>query len=230
MTKIPMALRLAIEAGDVPAVVKMPIYSREAKKDVIAYSWKDMGFTKSEVEEDLREGNYNYMNKGLFQKVYLDDERTQPLVVNNQFIYKQINAWGDSYRLKEFYAGARASELNPDAGWQNTFIQVKKGVRNSASGPINMSNEVSDSRIIPFFTTIETDQNVVPSETEEDVDDYVDQPASETSTETVADTIPLRDGNIYNINTDAVTGEQLLAMGYNSEEANQILEKFCPFK
>ena len=229
MTKIPMALRLAIEAGDVPAVVKMPIYSREAKKDVIAYSWKDMGFTKAEVEEDLREGNYNYMNKGLFQKVYLDDERTQPLVVKEQFIYKQINAWGDSYRLKEFYAGARASELNPDAGWQNTFIQVKKGVRNSASGPINMSNEVSDSRIIPFFTTIETDQNVVPSETEEDVDEYTDQPASETSTETVADTITLRDGNIYNINTDAVTGEQLLAMGYNSEEANQILEKFCPF-
>jgi hypothetical protein len=74
MTKIPMALRLAIEAGDVPVVVKMPVSSREGRRDVIAYSWKDMGFTKAEVEQDLKEGNYNYMNKGLFQKVYLDDK------------------------------------------------------------------------------------------------------------------------------------------------------------
>ena len=225
MTKIPTALRLAIEAGEVPAVLKMPVYSREGRRDVIAYSWKDMGFTKAQVEEDLKEGNYNYMNKGLFQKVYLDDARTQPLIINNQYIYKQINAWGDSYRLKEFYAGARASQVNPEAGFQNTFIQVKKGVRDSASGPINMSNEVSDARIIPFFTTIQTDQNVVPSESEEDIDEYAD----ETTTEAPSDTIELRDGNIYNIDTDTVTGEQLLAMGYNSEEANEILKKFCPF-
>ena len=225
MTKIPMALRLAIEAGDVPVVVKMPVSSREGRRDVIAYSWKDMGFTKAEVEQDLKEGNYNYMNKGLFQKVYLDDAHTEPLIDNNQYIYKQINAWGDSYRLKEFYAGARTSELNPDAGWQNTFIQVKKGVRDTASGPINMSNEVSDSRIIPFFTTIETDQNVVPSESEDDIDEYTDQP----STEVTDNTITLRDGNVYNIDTNPVTSAQLLAMGYNSEEANEILEKFCPF-
>lgn len=223
MTKIPMTLRLAIEAGDVPAVVKMPVYSREGRRDVIAYSWKDMGFTKAEVEKDLRDGNYNYMNKGLFQKVYLDDARTQPLIINNQYIYKQINAWGDSYRLKEFYAGARASQVNPDAGFQNTFIQVKKGIRDVASGPINMSNEVSDARIIPFFTTMQTDQNVVPSESEEDVDEYSDQPTTEAPDEL----IPLRDGNVYNTRTDTVTGAQLLAMGYNSEEANELLEKFC---
>jgi division protein CdvB (Snf7/Vps24/ESCRT-III family) len=84
---------------------------------------------------------------------------------------------------------------------------------------------VSDARIIPFFTTMQTDQNVVPSESEEDVDEYAD----ETTTEAPSDTIELRDGNIYNIDTDTVTGEQLLAMGYNSEEANEILKKFCPF-
>ena len=182
-----------------------------------------MGFTKAEVEKDLRDGNYNYMNKGLFQKVYLDDARTQPLVINNQYIYKQINAWGDSYRLKEFYAGARASQVNPDAGFQNTFIQVKKGVRDAASGPINMSNEVSDARIIPFFTTMQTDQNVVPSESEEEIEEFEEQPTTEAPDEL----IPLRDGNVYNTRTDTVTGAQLLAMGYNSEEANELLEKFC---
>jgi hypothetical protein len=86
-----------------------------------------------------------------------------------------------------------------------------------------MSNEVSDARIIPFFTTMQTDQNVVPSESEEEIEEFEEQPTTEAPDEL----IPLRDGNVYNTRTDTVTGAQLLAMGYNSEEANELLEKFC---
>jgi hypothetical protein len=71
-------------------------------------------------------GNYSYINKGLFQKVYGEDG--EPLIqtstdeegkIYESFIYKAINAWGDSFRANEFYNIPTASKL------ENGFIKVE---------------------------------------------------------------------------------------------------------
>ena len=53
--------------------------------------------------------------KGLFKKVY--DADGDPLInidkkKNRYFVYKAINAWGDSFRANEFYAEAKQSIID----------------------------------------------------------------------------------------------------------------------
>jgi hypothetical protein len=67
-----------------------------------------------------KDGDFSYIKKGLFKKVYNGDT---PFAIKNfygadTFIYKMINAWGDSYKANEFYENARESVI------PNGFIQT----------------------------------------------------------------------------------------------------------
>jgi hypothetical protein len=66
-------------------------------------------------------GDYSFINKGLFQKV--KDDYGVPLITSQKnadyFIYKAVNAWGDSYRANEFYATDHKSIFD------NGFMQVE---------------------------------------------------------------------------------------------------------
>ena len=72
--------------------------------------------------EMRKAGDFSFINKGLFQKV--KDDYGTPLVTkdkknNEYFIYKAVNAWGDSYRANEFY------ETDHKSIFDNGFMQVK---------------------------------------------------------------------------------------------------------
>ena len=71
----------------------------------------------------MRQSNdYSYINKALFKKVY-DDYGTPLDDVaydgKKYFVYKAINAWGDSFRANEFWATDHKSVI------ENGFMQVE---------------------------------------------------------------------------------------------------------
>jgi predicted NAD-dependent protein-ADP-ribosyltransferase YbiA (DUF1768 family) len=121
-------IEAAVNRGDVPRIIKIPLLSREAASDFITYSWDT--YTGKGVNKELRKkGDYSYINKGLFKKVYGADGK--PLIheteydgkIYTSYLYKAINAWGDGFRANEFYNEVRTSEID------NGMIIVKEGVR-----------------------------------------------------------------------------------------------------
>jgi hypothetical protein len=132
----------AMNKGAIPKLLKLSTLAREANSDVFVYSWEEG--TKKEKEAKKKIGDYSYIKKGLFKKV-LDnygDPLTEDYVINGEvrqsFIYKPINAWGDSFRANEFYTIGRKSVID------NRFMQV---------------DEIADQAIVPFFAKkIEKDE------------------------------------------------------------------------
>ena len=125
-----------IESGKLPPLLKLASTAREATKDVIVYTWEDMTLTRAEKNEMKKNGDYSYINKALFKKVYIDT--VTPLTTSftvdgklvEQYIYKAINAWGDSFRANEFYSTAKKSVID------NGFMPI---------------NEVVDSTVVSYF-------------------------------------------------------------------------------
>jgi hypothetical protein len=128
------AVKKAIRENTIPQILKLDVRSREANSNTLVYTWEDESISLNERKEMKKIGDYSFMQKGLFQKVMQGTEALtiQDKFGNEQFIYKAINAWGDSYRANEFYNVAKKSVID------NGFIKPK---------------EVDDSKIIPYFTT-----------------------------------------------------------------------------
>ena len=124
-------LNAGIKSGKVPQVIKLYTKSAQADSDIVVYSW-EVG-TSKEKKKKRAEGDFSFIKKGLFKKVYSGND---PLIYpdkrgNPQYIYKMINAWGDGIRANEFYDNVRKSVID------NGFIPVE--------------NEVSDGTIISYF-------------------------------------------------------------------------------
>ncbi len=131
----------AIANKEIPQLVKINTKSREADNDVIVYTW-EIG-TKSEKDKKKKEGDYSYIKKGLFKKV---KQYGSPYTISfsigdaliSDYVYKAINAWGDShssdgvyFAANEFYDVAKPSIID------NGFIKVE--------------NEADDAAILSYF-------------------------------------------------------------------------------
>jgi hypothetical protein len=123
-------LESAMSKGIIPQVVKLSPFSRESKSDFIVYSWDNPNVSTAQKRELRKKGNYSYINKGLFKKVY--DSKGKPLIhrstdnngkVYESFLYKMVNAWGDGTRANEFYNEIRTSQID------NGMLIVKEGER-----------------------------------------------------------------------------------------------------
>jgi hypothetical protein len=137
-------LNKAMGENKVPPLLKLSSLARESSSDVIVYTWEDQTLTNKEKAEMRNIGDYSYIKKALFKKVYNgSEELAMTYSINGKpgrsFIYKAINAWGDSFRANEFYATAHKSIID------NGFIQV---------------DEVTDDAVIPFF--IKAERQVTP--------------------------------------------------------------------
>jgi predicted NAD-dependent protein-ADP-ribosyltransferase YbiA (DUF1768 family)/predicted nucleic acid-binding protein len=176
MNYLDKKIKSAILDGKIPQVMTLnPRYNREANEDIIVYTWnKDRGSiltaedraNKITVDQKIKEmrriGDYSYMNKGLFQKVY--ESEGVPLIstyvnkqgqIVEQFVYKMINAWGDGSKANEFYNVGKASKIN------NGFVKVEETFDDKKKKLT--SGEVDDSTIVPFFKSIDKKaEKVVP--------------------------------------------------------------------
>ena len=101
----------ATNLGRIPQLMKLSSLARDANKDYIVYSW-ELG-SKQEKAEMRKRGDYSYIKKALFKKIY---DGTVPLSEKNfygtpTYIYKQINAWGDGMKANEFYNVSKKSVI-----------------------------------------------------------------------------------------------------------------------
>ncbi len=129
-------IQKAINAKEIPQLLKLNENAREAKNDIIVYTWQTAFGDKA--KEMRKKGDYSYIKKGLFERVYrgdvpltqsyiITDEKTGKPVVITDYIYKAINAWGEShgsdgiyFSANEFYAGGIKSVID------NGFIKVER--------------------------------------------------------------------------------------------------------
>lgn len=154
-------IRDAVSKKVIPNVVTISTFNQVTNKDVITYTWeKDQsevltaedrknGIKYKEKKAQMRrEGDYSYINKGLFKKV--TDDYGNPLLTSYMYqgkeyfsnVYKMINAWGDSYRANEYYNIAKPSVID------NGYLKVDR--------------EVDDKFIIPYFTATKSTATNVP--------------------------------------------------------------------
>lgn len=141
----------AIDSYQIPPMVKINTMSRESNSDIIVYTWETG--TKAQKAEMKKKGDFSYIKRGLFKKVYRGDA---PLEISftigdkiiTDYVYKAINAWGDShssdgiyFSANEFYPIAKPSVID------NGFIKVVQ--------------EADDQTIIELFdnkkSTVEAD-------------------------------------------------------------------------
>lgn len=143
MKFLPDAVKQAMASNDIPPVLTRSKRNREANSDYIVYTWEKQEevLTKEEINSALakggleiykaisskkaamrKAGDYSYINKALFKKVY-DNYGTalEHTAYDGQkyFVYKAINAWGDSFRANEFWATDHKSVL------ENGFLKVE---------------------------------------------------------------------------------------------------------
>jgi predicted NAD-dependent protein-ADP-ribosyltransferase YbiA (DUF1768 family) len=141
MKFLPDAVKQAMASNDIPPVLTRSKRNREANSDYIVYTWEKQEelLTKEELDKAIADRNvykaiaakkaemrraadYSYINKALFKKVY-DNYGTalEHTAYDGQkyFVYKAINAWGDSFRANEFWATDHKSVI------ENGFMKVE---------------------------------------------------------------------------------------------------------
>lgn len=140
MKFLPDVVKEAVIMEEIPPVMTVSRRNRESNSEYIVYTWEkelelltddEIKSNKPYAQEKLirekkaqmrRAGDYSYINKGLFRRV--SDNYGTPLETTDQkgnpyFVYKAINAWGDSFRANEFWATDHKSVL------ENGFIKVE---------------------------------------------------------------------------------------------------------
>jgi hypothetical protein len=165
-------LQKAMNAGEVPKVINIGTSTLEGRSDVITFIWSDMTLNKAQKSEMVKKGDYSFMKKGLFKKVYTtgEDGKATPLTydtpptkegkVYTNFVYKMINAWGDSLYANEFY-----DKLNPldptatisrpsvlDNGYEKAIAGTKRvEVALGLGTTTKTSGEVEDGKIVELL-------------------------------------------------------------------------------
>jgi hypothetical protein len=218
----------AVAAGQIPKLLKMSSLSREAQSDVVIYSWEQVPQDKKKIDM-IKEGDFSYIKKGLFQKVY---DGTTPLSFLNKYgtptyVYKMINAWGESKRVgesyfsaNEFYAFAQKSVID------NGFLEAKEVEDDeitqyfSAEPKAIVSTEpkIQDELIDDSAVLIEDDAEQLGEALEESIknDARMEIPSGE---------VKLKDGK-YHALAD-INGAYLSELGYSQKKISEILQTIC---
>jgi hypothetical protein len=235
-TLVNKKLRDAMFMGEIPRTVNISNYSQEAQHDVITFIWSDMSLTKNQKRDMAKRGDYSFFKKGLFKKVYAKnkdgvlapivyettskDKKTGRVTVYKNYVYKMINAWGDSIYAKEFYGKAHplvpSSTTSFPSVINNGYEKVEKNKEKEyiKGEKVITKGEVEDSKIVEILGTsayVEGDEFIFLSEEE----------SLSLPTET-PEGITLKDGNIYT--ADQLNTKMLMSLGYNLIEAGEIIK------
>jgi hypothetical protein len=143
-----------INKGQVPQMLNLSVSAPGTHQEMMVYSWEvtlDKNYKRDrELKKAMRaKGDYSYIKKGLFQKMYLNNG--DPVIYNNyknnwSYLYKMVNAWGYGRNANEFYDVAQVSKLD------NGFVKVDEGdsllVNKFGTKKIKTSPERSDEDIL----------------------------------------------------------------------------------
>lgn len=136
----------AILAREIPPLVKINDKAGISDSDIIVYTWSVGSFKEQQAKKKI--GDYSYIKKGLFKKIYKGNEPFElsyPIkndegenIIITDYVYKAINAWGDSHSSEGVYFSA------------NEFYDVAKPSVID-NGFIRVENEFSDESILSYF-------------------------------------------------------------------------------
>ncbi len=114
-------LKTAVRNNVIPKLVGLSPMSEAGRSDFIVYSYEDYISNEKRILR-RKTGNTDHQHKMLMQKVYTLNENNKrvPLmhitekngVIYKKYVYKAINAWGDSFRAQEFYTTGQQSVLD----------------------------------------------------------------------------------------------------------------------
>jgi len=214
--------------GTLPEMITFSMGSREGRNDFIVYSYEGK-ITKTQRIKARRTGDTSHVNKGLYKKVYTTDKdgNPTPLIQESEYegkfyfnyVYKAINAWGDSYKAQEFYGKTfpmdPLSTVSKASVLDNGFVKVQK--TQDSTGQVLTSDEVEDSAIeLALLGTTPIIATIKP--VEESVTSKEIQLKERSTVERT-----LKDGNSYNI--DDIKLGMLNKMGYTPLEIGEILKQ-----
>lgn len=165
-------LAKAINEKQIPQLVKVSTSSQESQSDVITYSWEPEFIKPAERARRKKVGDKSHIVKGLFQRVYTFDSNgmkipviieTEPklnkkgeMVVYKNYIYKAINAWGDSFKAQENYGKLNPEISESTSGQQsvidNGFMKIQE-----------VEDHVITSYIVNKKTTIDMNDVSLPN-------------------------------------------------------------------
>ena len=139
---LPANVKKATVDGEIPQVITQRV--GKVGGEYIVASWNKK-LSRQEIAKMRKAGDYSYINKGLFKQVF--DADGDPLFTrdkkgNAYFVYKAINALGDSFRANEFYTSAKQSIID------NGMMKV---------------NEVTDAQVVAAFESTKPKPSTSPS-------------------------------------------------------------------
>jgi len=139
-------LQKEIKNGKLPQIIQFSPFTPEGNKNFISYTWEldeellrpNERFEDYKVKKAIawarkkdmkKRGDYSYIKRGLFKKVL--DANGNPVIyestyedkVYTSYLFRAINAWGDSFRANEFYSLPRPSVID------NSFIKVEESIQ-----------------------------------------------------------------------------------------------------
>jgi hypothetical protein len=140
---LPPNVKKAIKNNEIPQVITQRI-GKDGGEYIVA-SWNKK-LSSKKIAEMRKAGDYSYVNKGLFKQVF--DADGDPLTTEDKkgnvyFVYKAINALGDSFRANEFYTSAKESIID--------------------NGMMKVSNEVMDAQVVAAFESTKPTPSTSPS-------------------------------------------------------------------
>jgi hypothetical protein len=225
MKYLPKNVKNEVAEGNIPPVVSISTLSPEGKSEYIVYTWKEI--PKGKKESEMREeGDYSFMKKGLFKKVYdlRDLEYVHSSNDKEYFIYKAVNAWGDGFRAQEFYDEAHESVI------ENGFIKVDEVVDSAIintfvkTGKKSLTDRIrsaSKSKAKVQRNLFEQKDDDLPLS---DVDDSSDDKLFSEINDVNVLSLQLKDGNTYLIGE--ITNQMMTDMGYTPSEIGKFIKKY----
>ena len=132
-------LKDAVKNNVIPKLVGLSPMSEAGRSDFIVYSYEDYISNEKRILR-RKTNNTEHQHKMLMQKVYtIENNKRVPLmhitekenkrgelVIYKKYVYKAINAWGDSFRAQEFYTTNQQSVL--DNGFDKVANEVEDDV------------------------------------------------------------------------------------------------------
>ncbi len=218
-------LKKAMSEGVLPKMINVSTFSNVGTNDIVKFVYEEVPLTDVDIarlggdrqkatwlkKKEMRaKGDFSYRKTGLFQKVYTFNSETgrkQPLIqrdewkgtVYEKYVYKLINARGDSFRVQEYWKPILDAESNELLG---TTSQVVSDFVNT--------REVSDKKVVEIF------ENGLPAKAED----------SKLDVELVNNGTEFRVGNrTYPISF--ANAEKLISLGYTEDQAGSIIELVC---
>jgi len=170
--KIGEQITKAVKNFQIPHIVNLDISSGDARGDFIVYSY-DTWISKAKRILSKKTGDKSHVNKYLMKKVYTENAKGERVPLINiskdkegreyhKYVFKAINAWGDSFKANELYDYPEVSKLD------NDFRRVIQ--KNDAKHKRTGAPEVEDSVIVDLLTGKLTSDQLAASNRKTDLE------------------------------------------------------------